>query len=237
MLLLAGSREQFDAYDEEFIIYNVSIEPIVILGGGRVGRAAARALSERDIDWRIVELLPDRVHDESRTIVGDAADLEVLKEAGIERAPAVLITSHDDDLNVYLTIYCRNLRPDIQIISRATLERNVAAMHRAGADFVLSYASMGASNMFNLLRGSQIVSIVEGLDVFRVPVPATLAGKTIIESGVREATGCSIVAVRESDRLQINPPATLTLSPGCELVLVGSAESEERFAEKYVDRE
>ena len=39
-------------------------------------------------------------------------------------SPAVVITTHDDDVNVYLTLYCRRLRGDIQIISRATLERN-----------------------------------------------------------------------------------------------------------------
>ena len=49
----------------------------------------------------------------------------------------------NDDTNIYLTIYCRKLHPDIQIISRANRERNVSTLHRAGADFVASYASMG----------------------------------------------------------------------------------------------
>ena len=43
---------------------------------------------------------------------------------------------HNDDLNIYLTIYCRKLRPDIQIISRSTLERNVASLYSAGANLV-----------------------------------------------------------------------------------------------------
>ena len=64
--------------------------------------------------------------DPEQYIVGNAADLDVLKQAGIDEAPTVIVTTHDDDLNVYLTIYCRRLRPDIQIISRATEERNVA---------------------------------------------------------------------------------------------------------------
>ena len=82
---------------------------------------------------------------------------------------AVIITPHDDDLNVYLTIYCRQLRPDIQILSRATHERNVATLHRAGADSVLSYASMGASAVMNMLKRSKILMVAEGLDLTGIP--------------------------------------------------------------------
>ncbi|MHC5003332.1 MAG: potassium channel family protein [Planctomycetota bacterium] len=235
ILLLAGSADQLQAYDEEFVIYNVSIDPIVILGGGRVGSAVANAMSARDIDWRIVELDPDRATDPERVVAGDAADLKVLERAGIRKAPAVLITTHDDDLNVYLTIYCRSLRPDIQIISRATLERNVAAMHRAGADFVLSFASMGATSMFNLIRGSHVVSIAEGLEVFRVPVPKSLAARTIGESGVRDQTGCTIVALRDDDGLRVNPPADMAIAGSREMTLVGSPEGARRFFERYAD--
>lgn len=233
ILLLAGTRAQLDAYDEAFVIYNVSVDPVLIIGGGRVGRAVARVLSERDVDWRIVEKNPALRFDKDRTIIGDAADREVLERAGIGKAPTVLITSHDDDLNVYLTIYCRTLRPNIQIISRTSLERNVATMHRAGADFVLSYASMAATELFNLLQRSNIVAIAEGLELFRHPTPDQLDGKTLAESRLRETTGCSVVGVRGDNALRANPPPDTRLEGGRELVLVGSAEACRRFLERY----
>lgn len=229
ILVLAGSRAQLDNYDEHFAIYNVSGEPAIILGGGRVGIATARALRERGIESRIVELQPDRVRDPARTIVGDAASLETLERAGIRGTPAVLITTHDDSLNIYLTIYCRSLRPDIQIISRCTHERNAATLHRAGADHVLSYASMGAGTVFNLLNRTRILAMAEGLDVFRVPMPAALVGQTLAQSGVRERSGCTIVAVRTARGAEINPPASRPLAADEELVLVGGLESESRF--------
>ncbi len=233
ILVMAGSAEHFQNYDERFIIYNYSDKPVVILGGGRVGRAAARALATRGIGSCIVEQLADRVPDSLNSVIGDAADLEVLNQAGLMEAPAALITTHDDSLNIYLTIYCRCLRPDIQIISRSTLERNTATLHRAGADFVFSYASMGATNMFNLIKRSRIVTITEGLEVFRTQVLDSLAGKTIAESGVREKTGCTIVAVRGESKLHINPPAHTVLEGGRELILVGNIESEQQFFERF----
>lgn len=233
ILVLAGSAQHFFNYDERYIIYNMSGKPAVVLGGGRVGRATSRALEIRGIRSRIVEQIPGRVPDTMDCVLGNAADLEILKQAGLMEAPAVLITTHDDSLNIYLTIYCRRLRPDIQIISRATLERHTQTLHRAGADFVFSYASMGATNMFNSIKRSRIVTITEGLEVFRTEVPATLGGMTILESGIRESTGCTIVAVRSDGQLEINPKADRVLVQGREMILVGDVTSEQRFLERF----
>lgn len=234
ILLLAGSASRFANYDEHFVIYNVSVKPVVILGGGRVGQAAASALETRGVDWRIVDRVAGLGADPDRVIIGDAADPRVLREAGLHEAPAVLITTHDDNLNIYATIYCRAVRPDIQIISRSTLERNVETLHRAGADFVLSYASMGATSMFNLIKRSRIVSIAEGLDVFRLSVPQALSGRSIAECGVREETGCTIAAIGNEDgEMLINPGPREVLRAGREMILVGSVESERRFLARF----
>ncbi len=233
VLVLAGSREHLLRYDEFFCIYNVSTAPVVIIGGGRVGRATARALAKRDVDYRIVEKLPERVRDPEKYVLGSAADLEVLEQAGIRETSTAIITPHEDDVNVYLTIYCRQLRPDIQILSRATLERNVAPLHRAGADSVLSYASMGASAVINFLRRSRIVMVAEGLGLFEVPVPAALAGRTIAESRVRERTGCSVVALRTERGMEVVPNPGAVLADGTDIVLIGTAEAEESFLGTY----
>jgi len=235
ILVLAGTRSQLDEYDGLFCIYHASEEPVVILGGGRVGSATARGLARQGFDYRIVENAANRIADGPEYILGDAADLETLKQAGIMTSPAVVITTHDDDVNVYLTLYCRRLRSDIQIISRATLERNVDTLHRAGADFVISESSMGANVIFNLLRRSDVLLLAEGLDVFKVPVPALLAGKTISDSAVRRETGCTVIAIDATDGVQVNPHPGTTLPPGAEIIVIGSAESENRFLDRYVN--
>ena len=74
------------------------------------GLWAGRALAEREIDYRIVEKDPALIGDPNKYILGSAAELEVLQQAGIMKAPTVIVTTNDDDLNVYLTIYCRRLR-------------------------------------------------------------------------------------------------------------------------------
>jgi Trk K+ transport system NAD-binding subunit len=234
VLVLAGNQEQMDGFDQRHRVHRSSEAPTVIIGGGRVGSAAARALSERGLRYRIVEQNPELVREPEEFVLGNAAELSVLQKAGIDQAPAVIITTHDDDMNVYLTIYCRRLRPDIQIITRVALERNISSLHRAGADFVMSYASMGANAVFNLLEGGGTLMVAEGLELFRVKMPASLAGQTIAESGIRRTTGCTVIALDSDGTTQINPDPMLPLPAGAEMILIGSAEDESRFLGKYV---
>jgi voltage-gated potassium channel len=233
ILVLSGSTEQLRKYDEFFCIYHVSAGAVIIVGGGRVGRAIGRALKAREVDFRIVESNPARIRDQTIYVEGSAADYETLERAGIDHAPAIVITTHDDDMNVYLTIYCRRLRPDIQIISRTTRERNVSTLHRAGADFVLSYASMGATTIFNFLRRAGVVVIAEGLHLAETRVPRALAGRTLADAAIPSQTGCNVVALRTKDKLTINPEPTTILDRGAEIILIGTPEAEQRFMQLY----
>lgn len=233
VLVLAGSEQQMEQYNHLLCTEPPSQEPVVIIGGGRVGRAAGRALAARGMDYRIVELLPERVRDPAKYVLGDAADLEVLVAAGIRTTPAVLVTTHDDDTNIYLTIYCRRLRRDVQIISRARLERNVATLHRAGADFVLSYASMGASTIMNLLNRDSILMVTEGLDVFEIETPESLVGKSIAETKIRQLTDCTVVALEQDGVMTINPDPHLPLPAHAQMVLIGTVASENCFLRRF----
>jgi Trk K+ transport system NAD-binding subunit len=162
-------------------------------------------------------------------VVGDAADLEVLKEAGLERATTVAVTTHDDDMNVYLTLYCRRLRPSLQILSRATLDRNVSTLYRAGADVVVSYASMGANTVVNLLRHRELLLLGEGLDVFQVPVPGALVGQTLADAHIRSKSGCNVLAIVADGQTTLTPDGASVLAAGTSLILIGDYEAEDRF--------
>lgn len=233
VLVLAGSVKQLRNYDELVSIYHASDKPVIIVGGGRVGKAASKSLQERHIDYRIIDKNPAQTEKNEKYITGDAADYEVLKKAGIEEAHTVLITTHSDDINIYLTIYCRQLRPDIQIISRATYEKNINTLHRAGADFVMSYASMGANAMFNILEGQDVLILAEGLNIFNHKVNENLAGKTLIESDIRNNTGCTVMAINRNGKMEINPLPDQTIYENEELILIGSSEGETKFTERY----
>ncbi|HEY5893777.1 MAG TPA: NAD-binding protein [Chthoniobacterales bacterium] len=233
MLVLAGSEKQIAAYNGLFCIYHLTHAPAVIIGAGRVGRATARNFDEMELDYRIVEQDAVRVRDSEKYVYGSAAHLGTLERAGIREAPAVLITTRRDDVNIYLAIYCRKLRPDIQIVARANTEANVARLHAAGADVVMSYASMGSNILFNLLRRENTLLVAEGINIFRVPVPKDLVGKSIAQSLVRTQTGCSIIALQDAGREMMNPDPGTILEARYEMIVVGTLVAETTFFDLY----
>jgi Trk K+ transport system NAD-binding subunit len=232
-LVLAGTEAQMDTFSELMTIYSVQDAPVVIVGGGRVGRAVARALEEREVPWRIVEQNPGMARDTEHYVVGSAADRGVLERAGLAGAAAAVVTTNDDATNIYLTLYIRRLRPELQIVSRATLERNVSTLHRAGADFVMSYSSMGANAVYNVLERGDVVMLAEGLEVFRYPIPPALVGQPLERTTIRESTGCSVVALESGGEVHVSPPPDVPLPRGAELILIGTTEAERRFVEQF----
>ena len=233
VLVLAGTVDQLRKYDELFGIYGISDEPLIIIGAGRVGRAAARHLKQRNIPYKIIDKNPDRIQKTDNFILGDAADLATLKKAGIDKAPNVIITTNQDDVNIYLTIYCRSLRPNIHIVSRSTLERNVSTLHRAGADFVMSYAAMGANAVFNIFEENDIVMVAQGLNVFSLDTPESIVGKTLVELDIRNKTGCNVIAYQIDGEQQINPDPNAPIPGNSEIILIGKTEDEQRFIDYY----
>jgi Trk K+ transport system NAD-binding subunit len=199
--------------------------PVLVLGGGRVGRAVARALKRRDMPVHMVERnaalerklagIPDRL------VLGNAADREVL------------IRTHDDATNVYLTLYCRRLNPGARILTRVTHERNVAAIQRAGADFVLSYVSLGVQTVVAIAQRREVIVLGEGVDLFYIPVPNSIADKTLTETAIGARTGLNVIAIHEDGKVLTDLGPSRQLARGTSLLALGSADQRRRFAELY----
>ncbi len=237
VLLLAGTADKLELYDKAMSPEWDEVQPpVLILGGGRVGKAVAGDLQLRGIPFFLVEKNPVRVpKGDPRYVAGSAADHDVLRRAGIETTQTVVVTTHNDDLNIYLTIYCRKLRPDIQIISRATLDRNVASLYNAGANLVMSQSGLTANTIVNLLLPGRVFMLTEGLNIFKIQASSKLVGKSLLESGIRNTTACNVVALRAKDGLRIPPDPNTPIAAGDELILIGSAQAEKLFMEKYAE--
>ena len=237
IVVVVGTEEQLTLLDSLFVIYKPNENPVLVIGGGRVGVAAARALRERAVAVHLIENIEslrgmlEGVAD--KVFIGDAADRDILMAAGLGDAPSVVVTTNDDAINIFLTIYCRRLNPDVRIVSRITHERNLEAIHRAGADSVLSYSSLGVKSLLSFLRGNELVVLEEGADIIVVPIPPSLAGKTLASSDIRARTGLNVIAVQSAEEIVTNPPASTPLPGGGEIVAIGSLEQRQTFMREY----
>jgi len=100
----------------------------IVCGFGRVGRQVARDLRAAGARYVVIDPDPGNVESAQaqvgvRAILGQPSDDESLRQAGIERAKAIVACVDSDAENIFICLTARQLRPDIAIVARASLER------------------------------------------------------------------------------------------------------------------
>ncbi len=234
VMLIAATESQIRSFEAAYDAPESDSNNVIIIGYGRAGIAVADLLEKKGISFVIVEKEPVTVSRfEDRLIRGTATDTGILHRAGIEKASSVIITTHDDPTNIFLTIHIRHIRPDLQIITRADLETNISSLYRAGADFVMSLASTGSAAVLSYIRRNTVHMISEGLEAYRMKVPHSLAGKTIRESAFRKITGASIAAFESGEKTVLNPDPDTVFKDGDTMILIGSKDAEDRIRKTF----
>src|SRR5579875_88737 len=123
---------------------------IIVVGFGRVGQAAARAVAELGRPCLVLERNGELEEEITAAgyaaMIGDATNEDDLREAGILRASALIAAAEEDAINLVVTLTARALRPDLRIISRVNEARWQDRILRAGASVAQSpYRSYGLS--------------------------------------------------------------------------------------------
>jgi voltage-gated potassium channel len=224
--LLAARRMQrvIDATSDHFII----------CGYGRVGRQVARDL--RGAGARYVVIDADPANREFaggvgvRFIEAEPSDDRALRQAGIERARAVLACVDSDAENVFITLSARELSPDIAIVARASQEDSERKLVRAGATRVISpYKSSGAEMARFALHpqvwGVHDVDAEYRMEEIQVTAGCAGAGQTI--GDIRG--GAYIVGLRQAGGFVPQPAPETVLCPGDVIMAMGTPRTMDRL--------
>ncbi|MEZ4219816.1 MAG: NAD-binding protein [Polyangiaceae bacterium] len=232
-LMVCGQADALSALQRSVLEEDPRPGPTLVIGGGKVGCAvledllrAKRAAHVIDSDASIAETLRSLA---TKVVVGDAASLEVMHAAEIESATAVLLTTHDDAVNIYLAVYARRLNPTCRILSRVTHDRNIEAIYRAGADFVLSQSSLGAELVLGLVQGREIAVLGEGADLFTERAPSALTGSVSAARATLQGMGLQLVAIRDAQQSSRAAQTVKSLAAGAELTLLGARDARRRL--------
>jgi voltage-gated potassium channel len=205
----------------------------VICGFGRVGRQVARDLRAARQQCVVIDINPDNreVAEELDTpfLTGTPSDDELLRRAGIDRARAVVACMDSDAENIFATLTVRELRPEITIVARASLEDSEKKLKRAGADRVISPYKASGVEMARLALTPQVADVVDvgpGYRMEEIEVPSGCEG---VGRPIDELRGGTIIVAlhRASGRLQPMPPGETVLEAGDALVALGPEQAME----------
>ena len=101
----------------------------IVIGAGRLGSSIARQLVKQNHNVLLIDKDKnqfDHVLDYSGFVeVGDATDLEFLKENGINKARRLIVVTNDDNTNIYISDLCLNKTNVKEIYIRLTDSRKI----------------------------------------------------------------------------------------------------------------
>ncbi|MCX4243440.1 potassium channel family protein [Paraliomyxa miuraensis] len=227
ILVAVGSEEALGRLGE--LAKPLSVQgPFVVLGYGEVGRKVVEFL--RDAGEPTVVI--DREPGDGVDVVGDALDPAVLREAGVTKARAAILSVADDSTNLFTTAVVRDLAPEIPIIARVARVDHVERFHRAGADFALSLGEVAGEILAHKLLGDEWISLETRLKLVGVE-PAGLAGRKLRESSVGAKTGCSVVAVERDEEVIVDVSEDFVPKAGDRVYLCGTEDALERYFERF----
>jgi NhaP-type Na+/H+ or K+/H+ antiporter len=210
---------------------NVIPMRIIIIGGGRVGRALATRLADRGENVVIVENDPQMVEqarNQGFTVhMGDGTDTDVLRSAGAENASRVIAATGDDDVNLLVSQLSSSTFDTEEVIARANNPDNVEAFEELGVR-TISASDATAWAIDNAIERPALAQWMTQLgeegDVQEVEVTTDdLVGRTVREVGEELPDGC-LIALATRDGETRMPGPDFTVQMGDHLTFLGRTE-------------
>ncbi|MDX6719632.1 MAG: voltage-gated potassium channel [Solirubrobacteraceae bacterium] len=212
----------------------------IICGFGRVGRQVARDLHTAGATYVVIDSNPasrEIAHDAGvRFLEGPPSEDELLRAAGIDRARALVACMDSDAENIFTTLTARELRSDLAIIARASVEDSEKKLKRAGADRVISPYKASGTEMARLALHPQVSGTVDVAAEYRLEEIEVGSGCDGIGRTVGEVRGGAfIVGVRHADgSFHPVPPGDTTLGAGDVVMALGTPKTLERLEALFV---
>lgn len=230
ILLLSGSHKRLVEFRKKTVSFdNIQHGKVIIAGYGVVGHTIAEQLKEKEIDYSVIDIEKMSGVD----IVGDATKEKVLKSAGIEDAPSIILALDNDSTAIFTTLAVKQLSPNTEIIARSNDALSSGKLYRAGADYVLSLSTVSGRMIFSsLVESDLILSSDTTYEVVRTKA-RKLTGIHPDIKKIRQKTGATIIAVERKGNLIIDSINEIKVHKTDKIIVVGSDETVNQFRKYY----
>ena len=217
---------------------------VVVAGAGSTGRHVIEELIATERPFVIIERSREHAERLSEELMGgrmlavhgDATLDHVLLQAGVDRASGVVAALTLDKDNVFVTLSARSLNATARIVAKVVDEESSAKMLKAGANRVVSPATIGGRRMASELVRPEVTEFLDQLlrdkdKTLRLEEVTIRKGSPLVDlalkdSTIRRDTRALIIAMRGSDgSFTHNPDPGVVMREGWALIAIGENES------------
>lgn len=155
-----------DAKDELLMLggkKKVEISNIMIVGGGRVGKVIARRV-ENSLNVKLIEIdrvrcesLNDLLHD-TLIINGDARDINLLEDEGIENVDAFMAVTNSSETNILTCLHAKKFGVKKTIALVENLDY-IEISQNIGIDTIINKKLIVASHIIKHSMGDEVTSL------------------------------------------------------------------------------
>ncbi|MBX0325100.1 cation:proton antiporter [Halomicroarcula sp. F13] len=201
---------------------------VLVIGGGRVGRALAERLEDRGEEVVVIDNNSQVVEDARRAGFtvrhGDGTDVDVLEAAGAHKAKVIAPATGNDDVNLLVAQLAKN-RFDVEtVIARVNQPANVDAFEDLDVEAVPTGMSV-AWSMDNFIERPGIAHWMTEMDrigdVQEIELTGEgIAGKTVADIGHELPDDCYIALINRDGESRV-PHADDVLYDGDHITFIG----------------
>mgnify|MGYP000368567687 CR=1 FL=1 len=226
VLLAAGNESQLEALVEHTQSRERKHRPgrVVIVGAGEVGTTALERIQDAGVECTVV----DWNDGEHVDVVGDATEEGTLEAADLQDASALVVALGSDTDGIFTTLVARELAPEVEVICRANATQSAPRLYAAGADYVLTLATVSGRMLVASVLDENVVTAETQIELVRATAPE-LAGETLAEADIRARTDSTIIAVERDGEVLTDLGPTFRIEAGDPLVVAGTDDAVQRF--------
>jgi trk system potassium uptake protein TrkA len=166
---------------------------IIIVGCGRVGSELANLLQGEGHDVVIIDKDPQSFQRlgstfNGVTLTGSGFDIELLKEAGIEKADACCVVTNGDNTNIMAAQVAKKIFKVPKVIARVYDPRRAHIYKHLGLDVISGTVLLAAMLRDKIIESHFTGYLIESgeLGVIEIPVGADFVGKKVSEVNIPE---------------------------------------------------
>jgi len=221
---------------------------IIICGYGRHGKEVVEHFMIHKMPFVLIEDNAEKIQEIQKSehkilyIEGDATHDDILLEAGLKHARALVTSLPNDADNLLITFSARQLNPQINIISRASEPRAEPKLMRAGANHVVLPEQIGGFFMATLVSKPGAIEFLtfvtnekNTIDIAFEEIrcddlPPVCHNMTIGELKIDPTTGTHIIGfIRSDGNFIVNPTSAERVTKGSSLITLGTRHQLEKL--------